>query len=170
MPESEAPLIGQTISHYQVAEKIGEGAMGEVYRARDLKLNRAVALKFIPEALVNEAQRLARFEREAQLLAALNHPNIATIHGVDEYQGKPFFVMELVEGETLADHLLAGELPLADALRLALQIADALKAAHKQGIIHRDLKPANIKITPDGMIKVLDFGLAKQFQDSSREI
>jgi serine/threonine-protein kinase len=163
-------LIGQTISHYQIAEKIGEGAMGEVYRARDLKLNRAVALKFIPEALVNEAQRLARFEREAQLLAALNHPNIATIHGVDEYQGKPFFVMELVEGETLADHLLAGELPIADALRLALQIADALKAAHKQGIIHRDLKPANIKITLDGMIKVLDFGLAKQFQDSSREI
>ena len=163
-------MIGQTISHYQIAEKIGEGAMGEVYRARDLKLNRAVALKFIPEALVNEAQRLARFEREAQLLAALNHPNIATIHGVDEFQGKPFFVMELVEGETLADHLLAGELPIADALRLALQIADALKAAHKQGIIHRDLKPANIKITPDGMIKVLDFGLAKQFQDSSREI
>ena len=163
-------MIGQTISHYQIAEKIGEGAMGEVYRARDLKLNRAVALKFIPAALVNDAQRLARFEREAQLLAALNHPNIATIHGVEEYQGKPFLVMELVEGETLADHLLAGELPIADALRLALQIAEALKAAHKRGIIHRDLKPANIKITPDGVIKVLDFGLAKQFQDSSKEI
>jgi tetratricopeptide (TPR) repeat protein len=163
-------LIGQTISHYQIDEKIGEGAMGEVYRARDLKLNRAVALKFIPAALVNEAQRLNRFEREAQLLAALNHPNIAAIHGVEEYQGKPFLVMELVEGETLADHLVAGELPIADALRLALQIAAALKAAHKQGIIHRDLKPANIKITPDGIIKVLDFGLAKQFQDTSKEI
>jgi tetratricopeptide (TPR) repeat protein len=163
-------LIGQTISHYQIDEKIGEGAMGEVYRARDLKLNRAVALKFIPAALVNEAQRLARFEREAQLLAALNHPNIAAIHGVEEHQGKPFLVMELVEGETLADHLLAGELPIADALRLALQIAEALKAAHKRGIIHRDLKPANIKITPDGIIKVLDFGLAKQFQDTSQEI
>lgn len=163
-------MIGQTISHYQIAEKIGEGAMGEVYRARDLKLNRAVALKFIPAALVNDAQRLARFEREAQLLAALNHPNIATIHGVEEHQGKPFLVMELVEGETLADHLLAGELPIADALRLALQIAEALKAAHKRGIIHRDLKPANIKITPDGIIKVLDFGLAKQFQDTSEEI
>ena len=163
-------MIGQTISHYQIDEKIGEGAMGEVYRARDLKLNRAVALKFIPAALVNEAQRLNRFEREAQLLAALNHPNIAAIHGVEEYLGKPFLVMELVEGETLADHLLAGELPIADALRLALQIADALKAAHKQGIIHRDLKPANIKITPDGIIKVLDFGLAKQFQDTSKEI
>ena len=163
-------MIGQTISHYQIDEKIGEGAMGEVYRARDLKLNRAVALKFIPAAMVNEAQRLNRFEREAQLLAALNHPNIAAIHGVEEYQGKPFLVMELVEGETLADHLLAGELPIADALRLALQIAAALKAAHKQGIIHRDLKPANIKITPDGIIKVLDFGLAKQFQDTSQEI
>lgn len=163
-------MIGQTISHYQIDEKIGEGAMGEVYRARDLKLNRAVALKFIPAALVNEAQRLNRFEREAQLLAALNHPNIAAIHGVEEYQGKPFLVMELVEGETLADHLLAGELPITDALRLALQIAAALKAAHKQGIIHRDLKPANIKITPDGIIKVLDFGLAKQFQDTSKEI
>ena len=163
-------MIGQTISHYQIDEKIGEGAMGEVYRARDLKLNRAVALKFIPAALVNEAQRLNRFEREAQLLAALNHPNIAAIHGVEEYQGKPFLVMELVEGETLADHLLAGELPIADALRVALQIAAALKAAHKQGIIHRDLKPANIKITPDGIIKVLDFGLAKQFQDTSKEI
>jgi len=163
-------LIGQTISHYQIDEKIGEGAMGEVYRARDLKLNRAVALKFIPAALVNEAQRLARFEREAQLLAALNHPNIAAIHGVEEHQGKPFLVMELVEGETLEDHLLAGELPIADALRLALQIAEALKAAHKRGIIHRDLKPANIKITPDGLIKVLDFGLAKQFQGTSEEI
>ena len=125
-------MIGQTISHYQIDEKIGEGAMGEVYRARDLKLNRAVALKFIPAALVNEAQRLARFEREAQLLAALNHPNIAAIHGVEEHQGKPFLVMELVEGETLEDHLLAGELPIADALRLALQIAEALKAAHKR--------------------------------------
>ena len=163
-------MIGQTIAHYQISEKIGEGAMGEVYRARDLKLNRAVALKFIPATLVNEAQRLTRFEREAQLLAALNHPNIAAIHGVEEYQGKPVLVMELVEGETLADHLLAGELPIADALRLALQIADALKAAHKRGIIHRDLKPANIKITPDGIIKVLDFGLAKQFQDKSEEV
>ncbi|HKB68411.1 MAG TPA: protein kinase [Pyrinomonadaceae bacterium] len=163
-------MIGQTISHYQIDEKIGEGAMGEVYRARDLKLNRAVALKFIPAALVNESQRLTRFEREAQLLAALNHPNIAAIHGVEEYQGKPVLVMELVEGETLEDHLRRGELPIADALRLALQIADALKAAHKRGIIHRDLKPANIKITPDGLIKVLDFGLAKQFQDTSEEI
>jgi tetratricopeptide (TPR) repeat protein len=163
-------LIGQTISHYQIAEKIGEGAMGEVYRARDLKLNRAVALKFIPAALVHDAQRLTRFEREAQLLAALNHPNIASIHGVEEYQGKPVLVMELVEGETLEEHLRRGELPIADALRLALQIADALKAAHRRGIIHRDLKPANIKITPDGLIKVLDFGLAKQFQDTSEEV
>jgi serine/threonine-protein kinase len=163
-------LIGRTISHYQITEKIGEGAMGEVYLAQDIKLNRAVALKFIPEALVNEGHRLARFEREAQLLASLNHPNIAAIHAVEEYEGKPFLVMELVEGETLADHLAQGALPIPDVLRLAQQVAEALRAAHKKGIIHRDLKPANIKITPDGVVKVLDFGLAKQFQDAGSEI
>jgi serine/threonine-protein kinase len=144
--------------------------MGEVYLAQDIKLNRAVALKFIPEALVHEGQRLARFEREAQLLASLNHPNIAAIHAVEEYEGKPFLVMELVEGETLADHLAQGALPIPDVLRLAQQVAEALRAAHKKGIIHRDLKPANIKITPDGVVKVLDFGLAKQFQDAGSEI
>ena len=163
-------MIGRTISHYQITEKIGEGAMGEVYLAHDIKLNRAVALKFIPEALVNEGQRLARFEREAQLLASLNHTNIAAIHAVEEYEGKPFLVMELVEGETLADRLAQGALLISDALRLAQQIAEALRAAHKKGIIHRDLKPANIKITPDGVVKVLDFGLAKQFQDAGSEI
>lgn len=163
-------MIGQTVSHYQITEKLGEGAMGEVYRAHDTKLNRAVALKFIPEALVHEGQRLARFEREAQLLASLNHPNIAAIHAVEEYDGKPFLVMELVEGETLADHLAQGALLIPDALRLAQQIAEALGAAHKKGIIHRDLKPANIKIRPDGVVKVLDFGLAKQFQDAGNEI
>jgi tetratricopeptide (TPR) repeat protein/tRNA A-37 threonylcarbamoyl transferase component Bud32 len=168
--KSEASLIGRTISHYQITEKIGEGAMGEVYLAHDIKLHRAVALKFIPEALVHEGQRLARFEREARLLASLNHPNIAAIHAVEEYDGKPFLVMELVEGETLADRLVQGALPIPDVLRLAQQIAEALKAAHKKGIIHRDLKPANIKITPDGVVKVLDFGLAKQFQDASEEI
>lgn len=163
-------MIGRTISHYQITEKIGEGAMGEVYLARDLKLNRAVALKFIPEALIHEGQRLARFEREAQLLASLNHTNIAAIHAVEEYDGKPFLVMELVEGETLADRLAQGALLIPDALRLAQQIAEALRAAHKKGIIHRDLKPANIKIRPDGVVKVLDFGLAKQFQDSGEEL
>ncbi|HBB86169.1 MAG TPA: hypothetical protein DC047_00970 [Blastocatellia bacterium] len=161
-------MIGQTISHYQIAEKIGEGAMGEVYCARDLKLNRAVALKFIPEALVNEPQRLMRFEREAQLLASLNHTNIAAIYGVEEHQGKPVLVMELVEGETLEDHLLAGPLSLKETLSIAAQVAEALKAAHKKNIIHRDLKPANIKITADGLVKVLDFGLAKQFHDAGK--
>ncbi len=160
-------MKGQTISHYQITEKIGEGAMGEVYLARDLRLNREVALKFLPEVLVNEAHRLARFEREAQLLASLNHANIAAIHAVEEHDGKPFLVMELVEGETLADQLLNGRMPIDDALKTALQISEALKAAHKKGIIHRDLKPANIKITPDGLVKVLDFGLAKQFQNAA---
>jgi serine/threonine-protein kinase len=163
-------LIGQTITHYQIAKKIGEGAMGEVYLAQDLKLNRAVALKFIPAALVNQPQRLARFEREAQLLASLNHTNIAVIHGVEEHEGKPFLVMELIEGETLEDRLLTGPLPVEEALTIAAQVAEALKAAHKKSIIHRDLKPANIKVTSDGVVKVLDFGLAKQFYDGSKEI
>jgi len=163
-------LIGQTITHYQIAKKIGEGAMGEVYLAHDLKLNRSVALKFIPAALVNQPQRLARFEREAQLLASLNHTNIAVIHGVEEHEGKPFLVMELIEGETLEDRLLTGPLPVEEALIIAAQVAEALKAAHKKSIIHRDLKPANIKVTADGVVKVLDFGLAKQFYDGSKEI
>ena len=163
-------LIGQIISHYEIEEKIGEGAMGEVYRARDIKLNRLVALKFLPERLAREANRLARFEREAQLLASLNHTNIAHIHDLEEHEGKLFLVMELAGGETLADRFLDGPLPIEEALRIALQVAEALKAAHQKGIIHRDLKPANIKVTADGLVKVLDFGLAKQFQDSSQEI
>ena len=163
-------MIGQTITHYQIAKKIGEGAMGEVYLAHDLKLNRAVALKFIPAALVNQPQRLARFEREAQLLASLNHTNIAVIHGVEEHEGKPFLVMELIEGDTLEDRLLTGPLPVEEVLIIAAQVAEALKAAHKKSIIHRDLKPANIKVTADGVVKVLDFGLAKQFYDGSKEI
>ena len=163
-------MIGQTISHYQITEKIGEGAMGEVYLARDIKLNRAVALKFLPDGFAKDAHRLARFEREAQVLASLNHTNIALIHDLEEHEGKRFLVMELAAGETLADRLSAGQLPIAETLRIALQIAEALKAAHQKGIIHRDLKPANIKVTADGLVKVLDFGLAKQFQDRSKEI
>ncbi len=159
-------MIGQTISHYEVTEKIGEGAMGEVYLARDIKLNRLVALKFLPEVLAKDAYRLARFEREAQLLASLNHTNIAHIHELDEHDGKLFLVMELAEGETLADRLLSGPLTIGETLKIALQVADALRAAHQKGIIHRDLKPNNIKVTADGVVKVLDFGLAKQFQDS----
>ena len=136
--------------------------MGEVYRALDVRLNREVALKVLPEAFAGDGDRLARFAREAQVLASLNHPNIAAVYDLEEYEGKQVLVMELVEGETLADRLERGALPLAEALRLALQIARALHAAHRKGVVHRDLKPANIKVTPEGDVKVLDFGLAKQ--------
>lgn len=164
-PNGEMPLIGETVSRYQITEKLGEGAMGEVYLARDIKLNRAVALKFLPEGFAKDAHRLARFEREAQVLASLNHTNIALIHDLEEHEGKLFLVMELAAGETLADRLLGAPLPIEETLRIALQIADALRAAHNKGIIHRDLKPANIKVSADSVVKVLDFGLAKQFQD-----
>src|SRR5262245_28914686 len=138
--------------------------MGEVWKAHDLVLNRDVAIKSLPDALANDPDRLSRFEREARLLAALNHPNIAAIHGLEEANGMRVLVMELVEGPTLADALRRGALPVADALPLALQIAESLEAAHEKGIIHRDLKPANIKVTPEGRIKVLDFGLAKAIE------
>jgi serine/threonine-protein kinase len=131
--------------------------MGEVWRATDTKLDREVAIKILPDALAQDADRLARFEREAKVLASLNHPNIATIHGVEERA----LVMELVEGPTLADRIAQGAIPLDEALSITKQIADALAYAHEKGIIHRDLKPANIKITPEGRVKVLDFGLAK---------
>ena len=157
-------MLNQTISRYLVTGKLGEGAMGEVYRARDARLNREVALKVLPEAFASDDDRLMRFAREAQVLASLNHPNVASIYDLEEHDGKQILVMELVEGETLADRLLAGPPPLAEALRMALQIAEALRAAHRKGIIHRDLKPANIKITPEGVVKVLDFGLAKRSQ------
>src|SRR5215218_9932336 len=135
--------------------------MGEVYRARDTKLGRDVAIKVLPGAFAGDAERLARFQREAQLLAALNHPHIAAIYGLDEASGVTALVMELVEGEDLAQRLARGPVALEDTLAIATQVAEALEAAHDQGIIHRDLKPANIKIRADGMVKVLDFGLAK---------
>lgn len=159
-----ASIVGSSIDHYRILELLGKGGMGEVYRARDTRLNREVALKVLPEAFVNDAERMARFEREAQMLASLNHPNIAVIYDLVECNDQQVLVLELVEGETLADRLKKGTLPLAEALRMSLQIAEALQAAHKKGIMHRDLKPANIKITPEGQVKVLDFGLAKQFQ------
>src|SRR4030095_2444517 len=148
----------QSIAHYRITSKLGEGGMGEVYRATDTKLGREVALKVIPEALAQDADRLARFTREAQMLAALNHPNIAAIYGVED---GPALVLELVEGPTLADRLVSGPIPHAEALSIARQIADALEEAHRRRIIHRDLKPANIKVRDDGSVKVLDFGLAK---------
>ena len=152
---------GRKLAHYEVLELIGRGGMGEVYRAHDAKLKRDVALKVLPEAFANDAQRMARFEREAQLLASLNHPNIAAIYGLEQSDNLRFLVLELVPGETLAERLRRGPLPVSEALELARQIADAVAAAHDNGVIHRDLKPANIKITPDGQIKVLDFGLAR---------
>src|SRR5215831_14951882 len=134
--------------------------MGEVYRARDTKLNRDVALKILPDAFATDPERLARFQREAQLLASLSHQNIAAIYGLEDSNGTRVLVLELVEGATLADRIAIGQLPLDDVLSIARQIADGVEAAHEQGIIHRDLKPANIKVRPDGAVKVLDFGLA----------
>src|SRR5262249_47164386 len=145
----------------EIIAAIGAGGMGEVYRARDRKLDRDVAIKILPEALAADPERIARFEREAKTLAALNHPNIAHIYGVEESDSTRALVMELVEGPTLADRISQGPIPLDEALPIAKQIAEALEAAHEQGIIHRDLKPANVKVRPDGTVKVLDFGLAK---------
>ncbi len=162
-------LAGSSITHYQVLKLLGKGGMEEAWRARDTRLNREVALKVLPEAFANSAERLARFQREAQVLASLNHPNIALIYDLVECEGKQVLVLELVEGESLADKLKDGALALAETLRISLQIAEALHAAHKKGIIHRDLKPANIKVTSEGQVKVLDFGLAKQSHSRSEE-
>jgi eukaryotic-like serine/threonine-protein kinase len=148
---------GDRIGAYLILDKLGEGGMGEVYRARDTRLNRDVALKVLPELFARDPGRLARFTREAQLLASLNHPNIGAIYGIEQNA----LVMELVDGEDLSAIVTRGPLPLAEVLPIAKQIADALEAAHEQGIIHRDLKPGNIKVKADGTVKVLDFGLAK---------
>jgi serine/threonine protein kinase len=154
-------LTGRRLGVYQLHERIGAGGMGEVYRARDTKLGRDVAIKILPHAFTDDPERLARFEREARMLATLNHPNIATIHGTEESDGVRAIVMELVDGETLAERIERGRLSVADALAIAKPLADALDAAHEKGIVHRDFKPANIKITPSATVKVLDFGLAK---------
>jgi serine/threonine protein kinase len=152
---------GTRIGPYEILGSLGAGGMGEVYRARDTRLDRDVALKILPELFAADPDRLARFEREAKSLAALNHPNIAHIHGIEESGGIRALVMELVEGETLAERIARGPIPMDDALPIARQIAEALETAHDSGIVHRDLKPANIKVRPDGAVKVLDFGLAK---------
>src|SRR5437870_8752386 len=169
-------MIGQTVSHYRITSKLGEGGMGAVYRATDSKLGREVALKVLPEAFAKDAERMARFQREAQILASLNHPNIAAIYGLEESGGIQALAMELVEGPTLAELLQKTKMEIRnskigwsfdfrsssfDPLPIAKQIAEGLEAAHERGIIHRDLKPANIKITPGGTVKLLDFGLAK---------
>ena len=154
-------MIGRSIAHYRITAKLGVGGMGEVYRATDSRLHRDVAVKVLPDSLASDADRLARFQREAQILASLNHSNIAQIYGIEEYDGHQAIILELVEGETLAERIKRGAIPFAEARELALQIAEAFEVAHEKGIIHRDLKPANIKITPEGTVKVLDFGLAK---------
>jgi len=155
---------GSRLGPYEVIAQIGVGGMGEVYRATDTNLKRAVAIKVLPESVASDVERLARFQREAEVLASLNHPNIAAIYGLERSGGKTALVMELVEGPTLADRIAQGALPVDEALPLAEQIAEALEAAHERGIIHRDLKPANVKVRPDGTVKVLDFGLAKALE------
>jgi serine/threonine-protein kinase len=161
-------ISGHRIGPYQVTGSIGAGGMGEVYRAHDTRLNRDVALKVLPEGVAGDPERLARFRREAQVLASLNHQNIAAIHGLEEDPrdrgSGTALVLELVEGPTLADRIARGALPIDEALRIAAQVANALEAAHERGVVHRDLKPANIKIRDDGTVKVLDFGLAKAFE------
>ena len=154
---------GTKLAQYEVVEAIGAGGMGEVYRARDTKLGRDVAIKVLPEEFARDKERLDRFEREARLLAQLNHTNIAILHGLEEHDGQKFIVMELVEGETLAERIAGGPIPIDEAVPLFIQIAEGLEAAHEKAIIHRDLKPANIQIGPDGKPKILDFGLAKVF-------
>ena len=164
-----ATIIGRSLGVYRVDALLGAGGMGEVYRARDTRLDRDVAIKILPRAFTSDPDRLARFEREARMLAALNHPNICGIYGLEEADGIKFLILELVEGETLAAkvarvsnvHAKGEGLPVSQSLLIARQIAEALEVAHEKGIVHRDLKPANIKITPDGVVKVLDFGLAK---------
>jgi serine/threonine protein kinase len=160
---------GTRLGPYEIQAAIGAGGMGEVYRARDTRLQRDVAIKVLPEAFASDIQRMARFEREAKLLASLNYPNIASIYGLEESGSTRALVMELVEGPTLADRIRGGAIPIDEALPIARQVADALEYAHDHNVIHRDLKPANIKVRPDGTVKVLDFGLAKAMSGDPHE-
>jgi serine/threonine-protein kinase len=161
------PVIGETISHYKILSKLGEGGMGEVYLAEDESLAREVAIKVLPEAFTRDRERLARFEREARTLAALEHPNIAAIYGLEQVDGRQLLIMQLALGKTLAARLAGGPIPAGEAIPMALQIAEALEAAHETGIVHRDLKPANVVVTDEGRVKVLDFGLAKTLEPDS---
>ncbi|MBV8831192.1 MAG: serine/threonine protein kinase, partial [Acidobacteriaceae bacterium] len=161
-PNTSVPLSqGALLGPYRIERLIGAGGMGEVFKALDTRLRREVAIKALPSGLVNAADALARFQREARILGSLNHPNIAAIFGLEELNGKRYLVLEYVPGETLAERIGRASLPIDECLQIAKQVAEALEAAHEKGIVHRDLKPANIKITPEGKVKVLDFGLAK---------
>jgi serine/threonine protein kinase len=162
-------VIGTRLGPYEITAAIGAGGMGEVFRARDTKLNRDVAIKVLPAELAEDRERVARFRREAQVLASLNHPNIAAIYGLEESGGVVALALELVEGEDLAERLKRGAIPVDEALAIAKQIAEGLEEAHEKGIVHRDLKPANVKVTKDGVVKVLDFGLAKAYESEAVE-
>src|SRR5262249_49393101 len=153
--------IGKNFGHYQITGHLGSGGMGDVYQALDSRLGRSVAIKCLPDAFTHDSDRLARFQREARVLASLSHPNIAAVYGLEEMEGRLLLIMELVPGETLDERIRRGPIPVEDALDIARQIADAVEAAHESSIVHRDLKPANVKLTPNGGVKVLDFGLAK---------
>jgi eukaryotic-like serine/threonine-protein kinase len=160
---------GSHLGTYQIIEPLGKGGMGEVYRARDAKLGRDVAIKVLPEDFARDPERVARFQREAQVLASLNHANIGAIHDLEKHHNTEFLILELVEGETLAERIARGPIPADETVEIGKQIAEALAAAHEKGIVHRDLKPANVKITPAGVVKVLDFGLAKFYETDSAD-
>src|SRR5713101_6977771 len=157
--------IGDKLGHYEVLSLLGQGGMGEVYKARDNTLKREVALKVLPASFLRDPARMARFQREAEVLASLDHPNIGPIYGIVDSEESRGLVLALIEGPTLADQIAIGPLPLDDALSIGKQIIEALEYAHDRGVVHRDLKPANVKITPDGIVRVLDFGLAKVLED-----
>ena len=165
--QPQPSLVGRRLSEYEVTARIGAGGMGEVYRARDVKLGRDVAVKVLPAPMAHDTSRIARFKREAQILATLNHPHIAAIYALEESEDVVALVLELVDGATLADRIRQGPLAMNDALTIARQTAEALEAAHAKGIIHRDLKPANIKAPEGGTVKVLDFGLAKAIDEET---